>query len=343
MAETYGVLSNFIKETWDVDSRKITELNEGSARCFAIESENDKYFLKLYQEKFDRSTLGNEIFTCDFLSKKGFAVSCFLESKNKTYIEIFQNNLCTLQKYIVGTTFPKFEVPQSLLFDSVKVLANLNVALSDLPIQLPLGFTQDWFAEWSADTAKEKYQHLLKNLNINDEYYNRIAEDFETKCRIIEVFNPSLFDFSSLTVENTHGDYNTLQLIFDENKVKAVIDFASCARLPICWEIIRSYTLSSSECKCGSMDIDNFVSYVQEYMQIKKLSKSDLELMPYFYLFSLLRSSFGYRSYIEKRSNGILVNEKDLNALQFAFWRTSMCKWLFDNADYLSLKLTSIV
>lgn len=340
--EYHSVLSTFVRKTWNIDSKSIIEINEGSAKCFVIEAEYDKYFFKIYQEKFDSCTLDNEIFVCGFLTNKGFSVSSFLQSQNAMYVEKFQNNLCTLQKYIVGTTFHKFEVPKPQLLDSVKVLANLNIALADLPIQLPLGFDKKWFSEWSADLTIEKYKNLLKKLDVYDDNYDRIAEDFKAKYEIIGKFNPSLFDFSSLTVENTHGDYNALQLIFGEDKVKAVIDFSSCAKLPVCWEIIRSYTLSSPECKHGIIDIDSFVSYVQEYVQIKKLARSDLELMPYFYLFTLLRSTFGYKSYIEKRSKSILVNEKDQNALDFAFWRTSMCKWLFDNADGLSLKLTSI-
>lgn len=335
----YGVLSKFLKATWGISSKKINEIKEGSAKCFAIETENDKFFLKIYQEKFDICTLENVIFICDFLGKKRFSVSCFLKSKNRMYIEKFQDNLCTLQKYIDGTTFRKFEVPKMQLYDSVKVLANLNIALEGLPIQLPIGFSQEWFSKWSVDSAIDKYKKMLVKLDVNDDNYNRISRDFETKYKIIETFNSRLFDFSSLTVENTHGDYNVLQLIFDKNKVKAVIDFSSCAKLPVCWEIIRSYTLSSTECRRAIIDVNNFLSYVQEYMQIKKLERSDLELMPYFYLFTLMRSSFGYKSYIEKRHNDLLVNTKDKNALEFAFWRTNMCKWLFDNADCLSSKL----
>lgn len=343
MAERQDVLSKFIKDTWNVEPKGIVEISEGSAKCFVIEAENDKFFFKIYQEKFDRSTLENEILVCGYLIQKGFTVSCFIESINNKYIETFCDSLCTLQKYIEGDTVRKFEVSKARLMDSIRVLANLNTALEDLPVQLPIGFDQEWFLEWSADSVIKRYRNLLQKLDVNDEYYPRITEDFESKCGMIERFDPNSFDFSSLTVENTHGDYNVLQLIFERDKVKAVIDFASCARLPVSWEIIRSYTLSSPECRHGNMDVDGFVSYVREYMKVKKLCRSDLELMPYFYLYSLLRSTFGYKSYIEKRKNNIAVNEKDWNALEFAFWRTSMCKWLFDNADELSFKLKSML
>ena len=75
----------------------------------------------------------------------------------------------------------------------------------------------------------------------------------------------------------------------------------------------------------------------------KKLNKLDLELMPYFYLFTLLRSSFGYKGYIEKKNKGLLVDLIDIKTLEFAFWRTNMCKWMFDNANYISSKLKKLV
>ena len=343
MVETHSVLAAYIKDTWNVETKGIVEISEGSAKCFVIETENKKFFFKIYQGKFDRSTLENEILVCRYLIQKGFTVSCFIESTNNKYIETFCDSLCTLQVYIEGDAIRKFEVSKAQLMDSIRVLANLITAMEDLPVRLPIGFDQEWFLEWSANSAIDRYRNLLQKLDVNDECYARISDDFKAKCEMIERFDPNLFDFSSLSVENTHGDYNVLQLIFERDKVKAVIDFASCARLPVSWEIIRSYTLSSPEWRHGNIDIDGFISYVREYMKIKKLCRSDLELMPYFYLYSLLRSTFGYKSYIEKRKNNIAVNEKDWNALEFAFWRTSMCKWLFDNADELSYKLRSIV
>lgn len=329
----------FLAKTWDLKANKIIELLEGSAKCFIIDDKTDRYFFKVYQEKFNPQTVANEISVCNYLTDKGFFVSTFIPTNQGTYIEKMNGKLCTLQKYIDGITFPKFEVPKVLLFDSARFLANINIALEGLPIQLPLGFDQQWLSEWSKEATINKYHNLLAQLNAGDENYNKIAVDFKNKCEIISAFNPDVFPFSSLTVENTHGDYNVLQLIFSEDKVKAVIDFSSCARLPICWELIRSYSLSSAECRNGRIDIDNFIDYTKEYMKIKKLKKVDLELMPYFYLFSLLRSSFGYKGYIEKKKNRLLVDEKDIGTLDFAFWRTNMAKWLFDNADCLSSKL----
>lgn len=332
----------FLNETWNISVTEITKLPEGSAMCFRIESKTGRYFFKIYQEKFDLAALSNEIIICDFLTKKCFCVSNFLLSKKFNYAEKFKCRLCTLQNFIDGTTYRKFELPKNMLYNCAGVLANINIALEDLPVELPLGFDHNWLFEWSKDTEIEKYNKLLTQLSRDDKNYDKIAKDFEIKRRLLSLFDSTVFSFSSLTPENTHGDYNVLQLIFSRDKVKAVIDFSSCEKIPVCWELIRSYTLSSEECRYGIIDIDNFTGYIKEYLKIRKLNKLDLELMPYFYLFTLVRSSFGYKGYIEKKNSGLVLDQTDIKTLEFAFWRTDMCKWLFDNAYHISSEIKKL-
>lgn len=329
----------FLNETWSLSVTKITKLTEGSAKCFAVESKTGKYFFKVYQEKFDLQTLSDEITICDFLTKKGFCVSVFIPSKKGRYIEEYKGRLCTLQHFIDGITYHKFGAPKNLLYDATRVLARLNTAMEELPVLLPLGFDDDWFSNWSRDAEIEKNHKLLARLNPNDENYDRIARDIESKCNLLDAFDATAFPFASLTSENSHGDYNVLQLIFASDRVKAVIDFTSCSKVPVCWELIRFYSLSSEECISGKMDTNDFVGYLKEYLKIRRISKFDLELMPYFYLFTLLRSAFGYNGYIDKKSAGLPTSPADLKTLDFAFWRTDACRWLFEHADLMSSEI----
>lgn len=326
-------------QAWDIEIKNVIEVTESSARCFILDDGRKKYFFKMYQEKFNFQMVDNEIAVCSYLKEKGLFVSEFIRSNRGTYIEYIDGTLCTLQKYITGITCCKFEVAKPLLLDSARTLANINHVLEECPVVLPVKFDQQWIEQYSKAEEIENYEKLLAQLDQNDNYYMKIANDFQKKCEMIRIFDSTLFSASKLTFENSHGDYHVLQLIFSKEKIKSVIDFSSCARLPLCWEIIRSYSLSSIECRNSEIDMDNFIDYVKAYLKIKGLKKEDLELMPFFYLFSLLRSSFGYKGYIKKKMNGNLVDEKDKNALEFAFWRTNMAKWLFENSERLSSQL----
>ena len=58
--------------------------------------------------------------------------------------------------------------------------------------------------------------------------------------------------------------------------------------------------------------------------------------MPYLYLFQLARSKYGYRQYL-----GGTAEERG-SLLQFAFWRTNMCRWLEAHAEGLSRDLSRL-
>ena len=136
--------------------------------------------------------------------------------------------------------------------------------------------------------------------------------------------------FNGITYTPSHGDYTACQLICDGNHVKAVIDFSSAAKLPAIWEIMRSY-IQSGACREGeAFDIEDFAQYVKEYMKYAPLTGRDLEAMPYVYLFQLSRSAYGYEEYlIDKTEN------KDA-LLDFALWRTDVCREVYKNADAIS-------
>ena len=71
-------------------------------------------------------------------------------------------------------------------------------------------------------------------------------------------------DMDKLTVMNTHGDYSVLQFIYKEEKINAIIDFVSACKMPIVWEIIRSYSYIDPLAKEGKIDINNLVKYVEK-------------------------------------------------------------------------------
>ena len=140
-----------------------------------------------------------------------------------------------------------------------------------------------------------------------------------------------------ITYTPSHGDYTSCPLICDEDHVKAVIDFASAAKLPAVWEIMRSY-IQAGACRNGeALDIGDFAQYVKEYMKYSPLSKRDLEAMPYVYLFQLSRSAYGYEEYL------ITKTENRDALLEFAFWRTDICREIYRNADAISGALLQLI
>ena len=73
-----------------------------------------------------------------------------------------------------------------------------------------------------------------------------------------------------MSIMNSHGDYSVQQLIYNNEKETSVIDFESAKRLPIMWEIIRSYTYIDKDVKNGEMNISVHRIQVFQILGIKK-------------------------------------------------------------------------
>jgi hypothetical protein len=94
---------------------------------------------------------------------------------------------------------------------------------------------------------------------------------------------------------------------------------------------MRSYIQSGGVSRKDSyFDIEDFSLYVKEYLKYSPLTKRDLEAMPYIYLFQLAQSSYGYKEYL------ITKTENKEALLDFAFWRTNICREIYQKAKAIS-------
>ena len=100
---------------------------------------------------------------------------------------------------------------------------------------------------------------------------------------------------------------------------------------------MRSFVQSSNYCRTtATVDIKAFCEYVREYLKYSPLTKTDMIAMPYVYLFQLARSKYGYPQYLNSDS------EDREGLLQFAFWRTKMCREVEKNAEIISNELLKL-
>ena len=125
---------------------------------------------------------------------------------------------------------------------------------------------------------------------------------------------------------NSHGDFCTQQLIYHEETEPTIIDFEKAEKLPIVWEIIRSYNYADREIK-----INTLVDYFKEVTKYIKLNEYDIKYAPYIYLLQLISSTYGYKEYNNDFSQ--------IELIEFAFFRTKTCKRLYENAEEISSKL----
>lgn len=309
----------------------------GTANCFKVRCTEDDFFLKEYQSRFTLSDVEREAALVSFLRSKGFPVARFLKTTGGKNGIMINGHVIGIQEFITGKTYLN-DLPRSLLLESAKYLGMMHRYLKDYPMKMDMD--HEWVKQaFSSKEFSGKCNELLAVLeeNRSDPNYERIRKDLIFKKELSRYIEKLKLHYIGITYTPTHGDYTACQLICDEGRIKAICDFASAASLPAVWEIMRSYMQSSGTCREGiPFDIADLILYVREYLKYFPLSKRDLTSMPYVYLFQLARSLYGYKEYL-------ITKSENRNALiEFAFWRTVICREIYGKAAEISYALGSL-
>ena len=116
-----------------------------------------------------------------------------------------------------------------------------------------------------------------------------------------------------------------------ENGIIKMEDLINKLNLPIIWEVMRSYSYVDEEAKNGELNIDTLVEYVKKFAKYVQLNKYDLKYAAQLYLIQIVSSPFGYKQYNDD------YEKKGL--LEFALFRTNLCRYLYNNSKEISTRL----
>ena len=323
----------------------LQRLKLGSANCYRVFDGTKYYFLKEFQSAFSDDTVVQEAKLLDFLVDTDIPVTRFYKTLSGEYTFRHKDHVICLEKYIDGKSYGYDDLPPEFILPLGAMLGKLHRALKGYSLTFANSdkMSDEWLRSFSAEKMIAQYDELMEiaRSKENDENISRIISDLEYKKQLAIKCEEYKKYYNGVTYSVTHGDYQGCQLIFDASEsgeIKAVVDFSSAARLPVTWEIMRSFVQSSSECrKSARIDVDALCAYVGEYMKYSELTRKDMISMPYVYLFQLARSKFGYPQYLNSDS------EDREGLLDFAFWRTRMCREVENRAEEISNALLSIL
>ncbi len=318
---------------YDLQVLCLTRTKFGTAECYFADTDRGKLFVKIYQKKHDCDQISKEIRLCKHLQAKGMQVSHYWNNRNGALINKKEFGIYTVQEYIPGITYEKFQAPAPVILHSAEVLADMHQNLQEIQ-----GLQQDFTPEWIEKMADaealasraEQLIHEAEQLEAHD-LREKIIEDCKWKKQVASVLPKLKGNFAHLTRKNSHGDYNVYQWICDSDQIKAVIDFGSCSNVPAIWELLRSYTYAAGACADGKgLEVDFYCRYLQRYLQKSTLRSEDLQYGCCFYFYTLLVSTFGYRPYMEDYAKGSYNR-----LIEFALWRSQMSRFLYEYYERL--------
>lgn len=330
------IIFELLQNLFNVSPAKIEKLEIGTANCYKIHSGNKRYFLKEYQDTFLESDLQREVRLNNFLLSASYPTIPFISDVKGNKYNYINNRFIVLQEYIDSKSFVNHNLPDKVLFQATERLGQLHEILSDY--ELPVEMNQSWAESFHIENEGKSYDSLIEYTDkIGDKMIReRMRADLLFKKELLSIIAPYGKYFNKITYKSTHGDYTAMQYLCTDDKIKAIIDFASAKKLPASWEIMRSYMQSAVDTKNPfDFNMKKFCEYVKHYMLFSTLSQDDLKYMPYIYLYQLGRSKYGYKQYMTNAEN-----KEEL--LKFAFWRTDICRMLINKADEISQLLVEL-
>ena len=312
---------NFVQSKYGLVPTNVERVRGGSANCYRLTVGDVYYFLKEFPYNFDKTALLREAKVCQMLEEKGVPTSVFIKTLKNDDTCAYRGRVFHLQKFLDGVALGKLS--QEQLSASAEMLSSVHNALEEADF-LRVAFRDEWFDNWTKEASIDRHRNIMEKLPLSKKavmYQKRAADACQVKINLLRAYDYDSMNFKRLKKVNTHGDYNPLQILWDEKgeKITAVVDFSDAAKLPAVWEIARSYTLSAKECDRGErIDPASLWLYLQKYLEKAELSLFDIENMLPFYYYNLLRSTYG-------------LDLTSKSALEFALWGTRLCQYLSVN------------
>lgn len=329
-------IKQILEQEYNINAKKITELDRGSANLFKIEAQEGNFILKEFNKDRTAEIVQKETNIINFLRERKIKVPKYMKTTAKNFYTQNAQRIIIVQEFIDGYTMGDNEVEDyERIIESATILGKIVKELKDYNGLGEEGIIEKKFSKETIQQGIIKMQKLKAELKEDNQYKEKFKQDLNYKIKIAKEIEKN-FDFSiirKLTITNTHGDYCILQLIYNDEQETTVIDFERAKKLPIVWEIMRSYSYIDKEAKDGELNINKLVQYFKEFSKYMKLNEYDLKYAAHVYLIQLVTSTFGYKEYNDD------YNQTGL--LKFAFFRTNLCRFLYENLNKISDELSN--
>ncbi len=329
----YAQLKYRIYKQYGIDVTEISEskFSAGSITYFT-KTDTGKYVVKYFTEN-SMNHPENEFKLCSFLRQKGFPVSKIVKNRMGDDISVDENGRrYHVQEFIEGITYDYHEAPEWIMKESVKLLGKIHTVLKEYP-PLSEGIDKGFFCNRTIQNTLQEYGKTLNQAIENGDV--QIAFRIRTNMDILKKMPSYSFNMEKFTYANTHGDFIITQLVCGKEQINGCIDWTTSCRHPVVWEIIRSYVYASPKCLDGKIDIQDFISYVEVYLEYAQLSEYDLENMGrMFFQFCAVCNFYGQYYASQTKNRSIFLKQADLSS--------KLLVWFEENIDNLTKELMQL-
>ncbi len=320
----------------EIETMKPCENGAGGLTYF-VTSDSKKYVVK-YPSDNEMNHPETEIRVCEVLLQNGIPACKFIRNKQGKMLSSDENGRrFTVQHFYEGCTYDYNEASENMLKQSAELLANIHIAIKNAE-DIPTGIGQDFFKYRKPEHMHNGYADTLNQAVHNGD--DEIADAVRSNMRIVASMPDYQFDISKFSCGNTHGDYMISQMIWENEKPVAIIDWTCACKHPYIWEIVRSYVFMAPEIGRGELNIDGLLQYIKSYTRIAPLNAYDIENAGKLFYYFLAVCNF-YGQYYDSISKNryIYLKQAEMSA-KLLVWFEKHIDELNDKLHELALKMT---
>ena len=201
-------IKNIIFKYELADCVNITPIYEGVQNSnYIITTNNKKYILTIFEDKYVASNLNNFLQLMLFLNKSGFSCPVPIQDNKRNIINLLSNKPYSLFTFLNGTSLSKYRLSHFKLLGID--IAKLHVITYNYSKNIRQRFNNNFYI----NAFKDNRSLILKyNSNIEN-IFNNVLHDYRNLNKI------------SMSKGIIHGDLFPDNVLFNKGKVSGFIDF----------------------------------------------------------------------------------------------------------------------
>lgn len=201
-------IKNIVFKYQLADCVNITPIYEGVQNSnYIITTNNKKYILTIFEDKYVASNLNNFLQLMLFLNKSGFSCPVPIQDNKRNIINLVSNKPYSLFTFLNGTSLSKYRLSHFKLLGID--IAKLHVITYNYSKNIRQRFNNNFYI----NAFKDNRSLILKyNSNIEN-IFNNVLHDYRNLNKI------------SMSKGIIHGDLFPDNVLFNKGKVSGFIDF----------------------------------------------------------------------------------------------------------------------
>ncbi|MCL2772313.1 MAG: phosphotransferase [Oscillospiraceae bacterium] len=318
------MLNKLISDNYDLEVKDLQLIEGQFCEIYTMQTNKGKYVVKtLHLGDHDMEQEGH---LTKYLYDNGISVPRLLKTSGGMYHVETEDMQFHIQEFIEGRTWKVNTATEWFLEKLAVTIGKVHDVLKNYG-ELKSVMSDHFLNKNIINYLKDHYTEKL-NEAITTQKDKQLISDLEERVRYLERVAKFDININRLTYSNSHADFHMGQIITDGENL-TVIDWTSACRMPICFEVIRSYVFAAPECGNGEINSDGLKRYINNYLKYFPLNDYDIEMMPYVFYFQHMIWNYNPAEYDNIPNAYKPIRDLIIN----------VTNWLYENVDVLADEL----